>query len=129
MSAWGRGWQSNCDADRNVEADADVGADNANDADIPWVKSGSSGVVVAILCKLPKVNVAVLMTMIVMIVEIIIFMRMLMVILSLNGDMYHNHNLHGDMMRNLDFGDGVARPGAAKSEKRDKGWKLRESRS
>ena len=41
-----------------------------------------------------------------------------------NGNMYHNHNLHGDMMRNLDFGDGVARPGAAKSEKRDKGWKL-----
>ena len=33
------------------------------------------------------------------------------------------------MMRkwHLDFGDGVARPGAAKSEKRDKGWKLRES--
>ena len=71
MSAWGRGWQSNCDADEadgNVEADADVGADNANDADIPWVESGSSGVVVAILRKLPKVNVAVLVTMIVEIV-------------------------------------------------------------
>ena len=42
-----------------------------------------------------------------------------------------SENADVDMMRifHLDFGDGVARPGAAKSEKRDKGWKLRESRS
>ena len=67
------------EADGSVEAGSDVGAD-ADDADIPWVKSGSSGVVVAILRKLPKVNVAVLVTMIVKIMMIIIFMRMLMVI-------------------------------------------------